>query len=768
MKVEYDKYSLIVEGKREFILSGAIHYYRLPSQALWADRIRKMKEAGLNAVDVYFAWNYHSPAEGEYDFSGIRDVDALMDIIQGEGMYLIARPGPYICSEVDAGGFPGWLLTKKDVILRCREPGRAVYCAEYMKYVHQWYEQIIPRIAKRSNLILFQIENEYNLVPVRGALKVASDYFRRRNPEALFQIMGSDVFKFLMLKAMPLFSREAGRKHRPNRYMVELYRMARELGVGAPIFHNDIMSCSERQLDVDIMAIDDYAINSFSTDWRGKRNTFLSIDIIEDGHDAYGRKEPIFIAEFQGGWFDTWGGRGYEHNRRMLGTDQLDIATKSALAQRATLINYFMFCGGTTYGYLGSPDVYTSYDMCAPVTEDGRKSERWYAVRWVADLIRELGDDFLVTEPDDSVRVYEKDVFCRARKSGERRYVFIRNNGKTEKTVRLSITGQEFTLAPVEMKLLVFSLDNKVGAGFKPAPTCEIGAYQPQERTADAAVLPALPELKDWRFALIDNVHKSDYDDSHWENIPFGGNMDIDSLGFHYGYVWYRGRYRGKLNQIQIDARHCYSIFVNGNLIGSEDGYRNAIGNGDDFGFIREFAVPASVQGREWNVIVVLVESLGHNKDFECDARNPRGILDLRTYGAHVEWRARGGLIDGERGLCPVLPKEAFPAEEKCASVSLPHEWGSHHGIGIYQTEFTLQLDDPMRGVGLVIGAAHEKANIYLNGHLIGRYWETRGPQKKFYLPPGILNTSGGNHLAIAVWRRTRKSGLDGVQLEFY
>ena len=81
------------------------------SAPFWYTSLQKMKAAGFNAVEVYFDWGYHSPKRGVYDFSGIRDVDRLLDIARDVGIYVIARPGPYINAETDAGGFPDWLVT---------------------------------------------------------------------------------------------------------------------------------------------------------------------------------------------------------------------------------------------------------------------------------------------------------------------------------------------------------------------------------------------------------------------------------------------------------------------------------------------------------------------------------------------------------------------------------------------------------------------------------------------------------------------------------
>ena len=76
--------------------------------------LQKIKAAGFNTISIYFDWAYHSPKAGVYDFAGIRDVSKLLTLAQDAGLYVIARPGPYINAETDAGGFPGWLITKKD------------------------------------------------------------------------------------------------------------------------------------------------------------------------------------------------------------------------------------------------------------------------------------------------------------------------------------------------------------------------------------------------------------------------------------------------------------------------------------------------------------------------------------------------------------------------------------------------------------------------------------------------------------------------------
>src|SRR2546429_7696875 len=88
--VTFDKYSLMVDGKRLVLWSGEFHYWRLPSPDLWRDVLQKMKAEGFNATSIYFDWGYHSSAPGRYDFSGIRDLDRLLNIAAAGGSYRIA------------------------------------------------------------------------------------------------------------------------------------------------------------------------------------------------------------------------------------------------------------------------------------------------------------------------------------------------------------------------------------------------------------------------------------------------------------------------------------------------------------------------------------------------------------------------------------------------------------------------------------------------------------------------------------------------------
>jgi hypothetical protein len=177
--VTYDDRSYHIDGRRIWLTSGTIHYFRVPA-GLWRDRLLKAKRAGLNCIETYVAWNFHEAAEGKWDFTGDRDVVAFVKLCKELGLYVILRPGPYICAEWDFGGFPAWLVNKPGIAYRTNN-------AVYSHYFDKFFRQVLPRLAEHQvtrggNIILIQNENEYQYttMPDRLAyLEFISQLIRR-------------------------------------------------------------------------------------------------------------------------------------------------------------------------------------------------------------------------------------------------------------------------------------------------------------------------------------------------------------------------------------------------------------------------------------------------------------------------------------------------------------------------------------------------------------------------------------------------------------
>ncbi len=158
--ITYDGQSLIVDGRRIWVVSGAIHYPRVP-RALWRDRIRAAKQAGLNCIETYVFWNVHEPQAGRFRFDGDDDLRAFVQTIAEEGMYCILRPGPYVCAEWEFGGFPAWLLDEANPKLREGDPRFLQACGRYLEAVMQQIADLQITTAEGGPIILIQVENEW-------------------------------------------------------------------------------------------------------------------------------------------------------------------------------------------------------------------------------------------------------------------------------------------------------------------------------------------------------------------------------------------------------------------------------------------------------------------------------------------------------------------------------------------------------------------------------------------------------------------------------
>lgn len=148
---------IFIDGRAEQIRSGAMHYFRIFPQQ-WANRIRALKCCGLNTLETYMAWNFHEKEEGQFNFDGGLDIAAYLQLAAEEGLYVILRPGPYICSELDLGGLPAWLLKKN-----CRLRSSDKIFMEYAKrYLAEVFKRVRPFLYTNGGpVIAVQIENEY-------------------------------------------------------------------------------------------------------------------------------------------------------------------------------------------------------------------------------------------------------------------------------------------------------------------------------------------------------------------------------------------------------------------------------------------------------------------------------------------------------------------------------------------------------------------------------------------------------------------------------
>ncbi|MDD5546342.1 MAG: beta-galactosidase [Candidatus Omnitrophica bacterium] len=328
--ISFDKKSMIINGKRVMLYGGEFHYFRVPHE-LWEDRLRKMKAAGLNLVATYIPWNFHEMKEGEFIWEGDRDLDKFVTLTEKYGFYLAIKPGPYICAEWDFGGFPDWLLGK-DVKLREDDP-------EYLRLIGRYYKEIAgilrPHlVTKGGNIILFQIENEYDHL-------IAFTGIKRYKDGAL-------------------------------RYHLKLLKMAREAGIDVPAF--TVEGSFLRKSEI-IDARTYYPNIPWIWLWE-----FDDFDKAIEASVAQQPKKPLMIMELETGWFAQFGKPLYQ-----IEPEVTRAILRTVIAEGASVMSHFLFVGGTTFPYWNCKGDYggigtcTTYDFGhSPLREWGEVSPTKY------------------------------------------------------------------------------------------------------------------------------------------------------------------------------------------------------------------------------------------------------------------------------------------------------------------------------------------------------------------------------------------------------
>lgn len=308
----------LLNGKKFNIYSGAMHYFRILPE-YWEDRLVKLKLSGLNTVETYISWADHEPNEGEYCFEGRFDIIKFIEIAKKLGLYVIIRPGPYICAEYDFGGFPAWLLNDETLKLRC-------YNEKYLSYVKKYFEELLPKfaplqISKGGNIIAMQIENEYGSY-------------------------GND-----------------------KKYLAFLRDLIRGCGIDVLLFTSD----GEGRYHLSGGALtDEYKVVNFGC---FPNEGFKDLKILEPN-------KPLMCGEFWCGWFDHWGKKhpltnSFASGKALNEFFACDANFNLYMFHGGT---NFGFSAGANYHERYYPTT-TSYDYNAPLNEWGDYTPKYHKMR---------------------------------------------------------------------------------------------------------------------------------------------------------------------------------------------------------------------------------------------------------------------------------------------------------------------------------------------------------------------------------------------------
>lgn len=760
----YNSHAFLIDGEATPIISGAVHYFRIPPE-LWRDRLRKAKQGGLNTVETYVAWNFHEPEKGKFDFTGARDLHHFLSLCEAEGLFVILRPGPYICAEWNFGGFPAWLGQEPGVQFRTFNP-------VYLKYVDQWFEALFAAVTPHllthgGNILLVQAENEFSHISQESV--------------------------------------EAGQK-----YLLHLQDKMQSLGVDVPIVTCDggIPDCVQ-------------CINSHRP--AEQVPEFLKIQ----------PAAPLFSTEFWSAWYDVWGEKHHTRDGR-----DLAFHTLKFIASGAAGYNYYMYHGGTNFGYSTMYLQTTSYDFHGPISEAGGLTPKYFHLKQVADFFRTFAGILLNSTPQPAPDVQiHSNLTTTSREADDARIIFVENPTTESQTMLLQIgkknwgeitlpgqtilpvilnfqltaetqinsstlfihqifqgndgrtyillSGTPGTAGQIELQSgekaeifrikfdsddffrtesfhkvtlifaaealanrnqflnsklmllgaacvnLVESTDREVHLAVsvdQPTTLRLFGDGVEKEQFVAPAKLPLPPEFSGWRGCAEPIASQSEW--VGWHDLP--DPVSMLTIGNYNGYGWYRTQFDsprgGRARLLFSDVADRILVWLNGKPVGT-----SATPPEDRKGkFPAEFEVQLE---KGLNSLLVLADNLGLAKG-DWQIGRPQ----------HLEAKGLLGPVHVSNLPEPLrhwqfLPKLSL--EREAWSDEIFVTWPELNGIPEKQpTYFVTQFNwpDPIsRPLRIDLSRMH-KGLAWLNGRLLGRYWHI-GPEARLYLPEPWLKS---------------------------
>jgi hypothetical protein len=323
-------HDFLLDGKPFRIISGEMHPARIP-RPYWRQRIRMAKAMGCNTIAAYVFWNYLETHEGHFDFkTENRDIAAFIRIAHEEGMWVLLRPGPYVCAEWDFGGLPNYLLKIPDIKVRCSDPR---YLKAVKRYVRALSQQVAPlQISNGGPILMVQVENEYGSYGNDTAyLDTLRNWWKQG---------GIDVPFYTADGATP-FMLEAG----------NVYGTAIGLDPGAS--DNDFAEATKRNPNVPAFSSETYP--GWLTHWGEKWARTDTADILKDVKYLMDHNRSFNLYVIHGG------------------------------------TNFGLTAGANSGGKGYEPDV-TSYDYDAPIDEQGRPTPKYFALRRLLQATSPLPD----------------------------------------------------------------------------------------------------------------------------------------------------------------------------------------------------------------------------------------------------------------------------------------------------------------------------------------------------------------------------------------
>ena len=425
-EVKWDKYSLIIDGRRVCPVMGEVHYSRIPADE-WADEVHKMKEGGVTVIATYVFWNHVEEQEGIFNWSGQRDLRRFIEVCQAEGLPVVLRVGPFCHGEVRNGGIPDWVFTK-GCKTRSENP-------VFLSLVERLYRQIFTQVQDLQwkdggPLMACQFDNEY-----RGH----GSYLM-----ALKRIATSIGFD------LPFYTRTG---------WPELTTPV-PFGEMLPLYGDYADGFWERSLEETAgnyyKAFNFKAFRS-STAIATEQIDYSSHSSLLTPHSSL-LEYPYFTCELGGGMMTAY------HRRPYLYPEDAYSMALVKLGSGSNLLGYYMYHGGTNpegqtwlnemqrtvaTNYNDMP--VKNYDFQAPLGEFGQRYPHYYTLRKLHLFMQDWGEVLAPMEasfpcPQDIKKGNDSFLRWSVRSQGESGFIFVNNyerlqNLTTKKNVQLEACG---------------------------------------------------------------------------------------------------------------------------------------------------------------------------------------------------------------------------------------------------------------------------------------------------------------------------------------
>lgn len=388
--VEIKEKQIVIDGKPQIIMCGEIHYFRIKPED-WQDRIEKLKDAGCNAVASYIPWLCHEPVEGEFDFGGDTHPEVnlvhFIDLCRDNGLFFLARPGPFIMAEMKNEGIPYWVYAKDPELVPVSWDGKMAttktidYLAPgFLEASKNWYRAVMGVIAPRlhtkgGNIIAVQLDNEIGMLSwvsncpdlteqVLGdfALWLQGQYSREQlSARYPFSLDDTDARKVGIRSPQEAYAPELMRdlgyymRYRFARYVAILRSYAEEFGVqGVPFIVNIHGTSGGRGFTYPIGISQLYESYTQAPGYLSGSDIYFGDLDMESFQDLYiingfmdavhTSDQPLTSMEFScgdGNYGETFGGR--------CDPSAADFKARMCIAQGTRLINFYSFAGGYNY-----------------------------------------------------------------------------------------------------------------------------------------------------------------------------------------------------------------------------------------------------------------------------------------------------------------------------------------------------------------------------------------------------------------------------------